>query len=131
MKRRQQMSLRQADAALAEMYLHWRWVSGTGPVQFGWYDSDWLLPEDVQLPDVREQQWEILDERKQGKLTVKALPHFTTDIAAAWMLAELLDDVELGKVEGKWRCRVGEVVQLADNAALALARAAYTAGRRL
>lgn len=120
-----QMTLRQADAALAERYLCWRWVSGNGPVGFGSWEADWLLPEGMHLPDVHANQWEMLDDRRQGRFTVKTLPAFTTDIGAAWMLAELLDDVELVKVCGRWKCRIKEVVQVAETGALALSRAAY------
>lgn len=124
------MTLRQADAALAERYLCWRWVAGNGPIGFGSWDGDWLLPEEMHLPDVKADQWEMLDDCRQGRFTVKTLPAFTSDIAAAWMLVEHLEELELVKVGGRWRCRIGAVEVLADNGALAIARAAFKVAPR-
>lgn len=111
---------------LAAHYLDWHWVVGTGPVAVGMYDSDWLLPSELHVDQVKANEVEILDGEGQGKFTLRRLPHFTTDETAAFLLAPYLDRFTLEReAEGRWVFRQGDVLMVAERPALAIARGAY------
>jgi hypothetical protein len=78
------MQDREIDALVAEHVMGWRWVEHGG--------FDWIVPPDV-VPDIAFFMWghRIHDDKPQfsGEFE-NVLPHYSTDIAAAWKVVEAM-----------------------------------------
>lgn len=136
------MSTRERDAMIAHLFFDWRWVEGEGPIRLGTAQAQWLLPSGKELSKVSQEEAETLNlNRSPATFTLKALPHYSSDIGAAWSLVEGYDQVDLRLVNGEWTCslrfqRLGkQSSELVDatakgtSASLAICRAAYKASR--
>lgn len=133
------MSVRERDAMIAHLFFDWRWVEGEGPVRLGLTSSHWLLPTGKELSQVSSEEAETLNlYTTPATFSLKSLPHYSTDIGAAWALIEGYDQVDLRLLGGEWVCtlrfqRAGdsmvEASARAETASLAICRAAYKATR--
>lgn len=136
------MSTRERDAMIAHTFFEWRWVEGEGPIRLGLAQTQWLLPSGKELNKVSPEEAETLNlNSAPATFTIKSLPHYSSDIGAAWSLVEGYDQVELKLLNGEWVCalrfqRAGrqaaemiEAIAKAPTASLAICRAAYKASR--
>lgn len=136
------MSARERDAMIAHTFFDWRWVEGEGPIRLGLAQAHWLLPSGKDLSKVTPDEAETLNlSSAPATFTLKSLPHYSSDIGAAWSLVEGYDQVEIKLLDGEWICalrfkRAGrdtadmvEAIAKGPTASLAICRAAYKASR--
>lgn len=116
-----EMTPRQRDALVAEKVLGWQWYTM----------EDCNILTDINFyyvgsPYKRGKQGAVDD--LSGGGVCQAVPHFTTDIAAAWPVMEYVEGLEISRDENRWCVRYdGAFVVVADTAMEAISLAALRA----